>query len=418
MPAALVLILLAALAPGPAQAKRIFVPRQHKSLQAAIDAAAPGDTIWVAAGTYRGPFVLKKQLVLFGDGGPSETILDGRDSVRVLHVEGVTRGAIYGFRIQNGKAAGGSGIYCLRDTLFVIGSCDIRSNVETGAALWQSGSIQIVDSEISENMGSGLTVSDSKLQLVRVEFHGNHGDTGGGVALVNSELTVARECLFEGNRASNGTGGGIFGESSTIALLSCTFRENTAAAGGGAVAVMDSSDLRIRSTHFAANRSSTGGAVLADHSGVDIQISIFSKNRATAAGAALQILDRRTAGVNPMIANNTFYRNGVSDEGGALYAQNVSPEIVRNIFVIDSTTKNQAVIGMRGAPRYECNLIYAMDGVGVPPSRNTLVGNPAFCDAEKGDFHVRDLSPALLAPCGRLGALGKGCAAFKVLPSQ
>jgi len=73
---------------------------------------------------------------------------------------------------------------------------------------------------------------------------------------------------------------------------------------------------------------------------------------------------------------------------------------------------------MRGAARYECNLVYILDGPGVPPSPNTIVGNPSFCDAEKGDFHVHDLSPAMLAPCGRIGALGKGCSAFRVLPTH
>ena len=93
-------VLAGVLCPAAAQAKRIFVPRTHKLLKSAIDAAHPGDTIWVAAGTYYGPIVLKKQLVLFGDGGSDKTILDGKGSARVLHVEGVSRGAVIGFRIS------------------------------------------------------------------------------------------------------------------------------------------------------------------------------------------------------------------------------------------------------------------------------------------------------------------------------
>jgi hypothetical protein len=411
-------LLTSLLASEPAQAKRIFVPRQHKRLQSAIDAASPGDTIWVSAGKYIGPFVLKKPLVLFGDGGPSETILDGRDSVRVLHVEGVTRGGIYGFRIQNGKAPGGGGIYCLHDTTFIIGSCEIRSNLESGIAVWQSNMVQVMDSEIVENKGSGFTASDSRVQLAKVNFRGNHGSAGGGVAILNSNLQVARDCLFEKNRADGGTGGGLLAEGSTVNLLNCTFRENTAAAGGGGVAAMDSTELKVRSTLFTQNRSSTAGGLLADRCWVDIQLSIFDRNRANMAGSALQILGRQTAGVNPNIVNNTFYRNGVDNEGTSIFTQDVSPEIVRNIFVVDETSKNQAVGGLKGAPRFECNLIYMMDGQPVPASANTLTGNPLFCDAEHGDFHVRDLSPALLAPCGRIGALGKGCASFRIVPSQ
>jgi predicted outer membrane repeat protein len=421
MRAIVALVLLAALLPAPAQARRIFVPGQHRRLQAAINAAAEGDTIWVGPGTYYGPFVLKKRLVLFGEAGPEKTVLDGRDTTRVLHIEGVSRAAILGFRIQNGKAAGGSGIYCLRDTALTVGSCQVRGNWEAGVAAWQCGMLQFGDTEISGNHGSGMTASDSRLMLLRVTFRDNHAPTGGAISLVNSELNIARECAFDSNRADGGTGGGIFGESSSIHLLGCSFRENTAASGGGAISGMDSSDVRIRSTRFTRNRSASGGAVLADHSYLDVQFSIFDRNRATAAGAAVQVLGRRTAGVNPVIFNNTFYRNGVDAEeaqGAAVFADNVSPEITRNIFVVDSTAKNKAVVDMRGAARYECNLIQTLDGTNPPPIGDTLMGDPSFCDVQKGDFHVHDLSPALLAPCGKIGAQEKGCSAFRVLPSH
>ena len=417
---ALVALLLASsLGSGHADAKRIFVPKQHRRLQAAIDAAAAGDTVWVGPGTYFGPLTIKKRLVLFADEGPDKTVLDGRDTVRVVHVEGVTGGAIVGFTIQNGKAPGGSGIYCLRDTFYTIASCSVRANAETGVALWKCGSIQLGECEISGNHGGGLTASESRVTLLKTNFRDNHNSTGGGVSFVDAELNIARDCLFESNRADGGTGGGAFAESSPLRFLNCTFRENSAASGGGAVAVMDSSDLRIRSTMFSANRSNTAGALLTDQSYLDVQNSIFDRNRATAVASAIQILGRRTPGVNPVVTNNTFYKNGVdAEQGGAIFAESVAPEITHDIFVIDSTAKNKAVFQMKGAARYECNLIQLLDGPQSPPNANTIVGNPAFCDAEHGDFHVHDLSPALLSPCGRIGALGKGCGSFHLVPSQ
>jgi parallel beta-helix repeat protein len=416
---ALALLVLVALAPPRADAKRIFVPRQHRRLQAAIDAAAAGDTIWVGPGTYFGPFTIKKRLVLFGDEGPDKTVLDGRDTVRVVHVEGVTGAAIVGFTIQNGKAPGGSGIYCLRDTFFTIANCTVRSNWEAGVALWKCGATQFGDCEINGNHGGGLTASESVVSLLKTNFRDNHNSTGGGVSLVGTELRIARDCLFESNRADGGTGGGIFAESSPIRLLNCAFRGNSAASGGGAVAVMDSSDLRIRATMFSQNRSNSGGAVLTDQSYLDVQNSIFDRNRATAAASALQILGRRTAGVNPVVVSNTFYRNGVDvEEGAAIFAENVAPLITHDIFVIDSTAKNKAVLEMNGSAHYECNMVQLLDGPQTPPNANTIVGNPSFCDPEHGDFHVRALSPAILSPCGRIGALDKGCEIFHLVPSQ
>ena len=120
-----------------------------------------------------------------------------------------------------------------------------------------------------------------------------------------------------------------------------------------------------------------------------------------------------------LVVNNTFYRNGVDvEEGAAIFAESVAPLITHDIFVIDSTAKNKAVLEMRGSAHYECNLVQLLDGPQAPPNANTLVGDPAFCDAEHGDFHVHDLSPAILSPCGRIGALGKGCTAFHLVPSQ
>ena len=111
------------LSPHRADARRRFVPKEHRSLQAAIDAAAPGDTLWVSAGVYRGPFTLKKPLVLFAEDGPESTFLDGGDSVRVLHVEGLKGGSIIGFGIRGGKAVAGGGIYDVRDTALVVDYC-------------------------------------------------------------------------------------------------------------------------------------------------------------------------------------------------------------------------------------------------------------------------------------------------------
>ena len=111
------------LPPDRADARRRFVPKEHRTLQAAIDAAAPGETLWVSAGVYRGPFTLRKSLILFADAGPDSTILEGGDSTRVFHVEGVTGAGIIGFGIRGGKAVSGGGIYAVRDTSLSIDYC-------------------------------------------------------------------------------------------------------------------------------------------------------------------------------------------------------------------------------------------------------------------------------------------------------
>jgi hypothetical protein len=49
---------------SPASADTLRVPTEHKTIQEAINAAKPGDTILVEPGTYRGPIHLKERVTL------------------------------------------------------------------------------------------------------------------------------------------------------------------------------------------------------------------------------------------------------------------------------------------------------------------------------------------------------------------
>jgi predicted outer membrane repeat protein len=413
------LVLAACLFPGRAEARRLFVPQKHRTLQGAIDAASPGDTIWVKPGTYRGPIRITKRLVVFGEGGPDSTVLDGGDSVRVVHIEGANRGLLAGFTIRRGKAPGGGGVYCLRDTSLTVASCRFERNWEAGLAAWQCLGVAVTESQFLENEGSGLDVNASVALIRDCTFVGNSAPSGGGISLVNSEITGAvRKCRFEKNRATAGTGGAVFADSSTFMLALCLFAENSASVAGGAVSAMAASEGRVTVSMFRENRAASGGAIHADHSLVNITLSTFDRNHVNAAGAAIQMVGRGIANVNPLFTDNTFYKNSCSGEGAAVFCQSVSPEIRTSIFVVADSVR--ALTAFDSAPILDCNLIYDPSGLetGSLPSPTTLVGDPRFCDPEKGDFRVRDLSPAYQALCGPLGAFKKPCRSFEVLPDH
>jgi hypothetical protein len=407
------------LAGSPADARRHFVPKEHRTIQAAIDAAAPKDTVWVAAGTYAGAIQIRKPLVLFGDGGPDSTILDGGDSVRVLHIDGVKGATVIGFTIRRGRASSGGGIYCARDSSVMIASCRVEKNWESGIALWACGDVHLRELEIVENQGSGISFNQSAGILRTCLFEGNKGYTGGGLALVNSKIFLPmRDCTFVRNRAEGATGGAVNADSSEILIAECIFRENTAKVAGGAVAAMNRSDVTVSRCHFSSNRSATGGALHEDHSTLNVGYSVLHRNLSTALGSAIGYVGRGVAGVNPRLGSNTFYQNAAENAGATIFCDGVSPEIRKNIFVLEGEQK--AVAGVSSSPLYECNLLYAPSGHGLTslPSAETLVGDPLFCDPEHGDFYLRDLSPAILAPCGPIGALPKRCASFKMVPSK
>lgn len=411
---------LISLATAPrADARRLFVPREHRTIQAAINAASPGDTVWIAAGTYPGTITLKKPLVLFGAGGPDSTILDGGDSVRVLHIEGVKGATVVGFKIRRGKATSGGGIYCLRDTSLMIATCIVERNWESGLGAWQCQDLNLMELRFVENLGSGVAFYSSTGLLRLCAFEGNKGYTGGGLALTNSRIILPmRNCSFVGNRAEGSTGGAINADSSDVQIAECQFLENTAKVAGGAVAAMNGSQIAISRSRLSKNRAATGGGAHSGHSTMNVAFSIFDGNRSNALGSALGFVGRRLANINPTIANNTFYKNVAENEGATIFCESVSPEIRKNIFVLEG---GQRAAGAASAsPLFECNLLHDPSGTGLAslPSAETLVGDPLFCDPENDDFFLRDLSPAILATCGPIGALPKRCTTFKMAPGR
>jgi hypothetical protein len=412
------LALLLAFAPR-AEATRFFIPQDYKTIQAGMDKASKGDTVWVAAGTYPGGLVMKKSIVLFGDAGAENTILDGGDSVRVLEMEGLRNAAVVGFTIRHGKAISGGGVHCVRDTSVMFAGCVFQKNWESAISAWDTRDINLVELRFEENWGSAVALQSTSLIARGCEFVKNHGYVGGAISFVRSSTTLPlRNCAFDENSADDATGGAVNADSSDLLIAECVFRKNSAKVAGGALAVMNGSKVALSRLHFSENHAAASGAVHADHGGLNLAMSLFDKNEATALGSAIGLATRAQAGINPIITNNTFYKNASKSEGTTIWAEHVSPEIRKNIFVVEGEQK--AVMGADSSPLYECNLIYDPTGgaLGTLPSADTLVGDPLFCDPDNGDFYVRDLSPAVLATCAPIGALPKKCSSFKMAPSR
>ena len=82
-------VLASAVSGCPAGAVEIVVPAGAVPLQAAVDAAAPGDVLRLAPGQHRGPIIVSKALTLAGEPG---AVLNGggQGSVVTLEAPGTT----------------------------------------------------------------------------------------------------------------------------------------------------------------------------------------------------------------------------------------------------------------------------------------------------------------------------------------
>ncbi len=108
----LLLCLGAFVLPSPAFAATLTVPGQYTTIQAAVNAAANGDTVLVADGTYTGPgdvdidFV-GKSIIVMSQHGPAGTVIDCQGNATVNHRgfvmhSGEMNATISGFTVKNG----------------------------------------------------------------------------------------------------------------------------------------------------------------------------------------------------------------------------------------------------------------------------------------------------------------------------
>jgi hypothetical protein len=86
----------------------INVPVDYPTIQAALNAAIPGDIVNVNAGVYNENIIMKKGVVLLGaiaaDGGPDITIIDGGGGGTVVFCDTMNNTTIIsGFTIRNGE---------------------------------------------------------------------------------------------------------------------------------------------------------------------------------------------------------------------------------------------------------------------------------------------------------------------------
>jgi predicted outer membrane repeat protein len=143
------------------------------------------------------------------------------------------------------------------------------------------------------------------------------GQDGTGIfAITGAESQVEiRNITLRRGRAFASNGGAIdIGDGVNLRVADSFLHDATADGSGGAIHVAPNSGLRIERSTFSGNRAGHGGAI-ASNSPVTVLDSQFSDNRATAVdgeGGALQIWFGR------LEARRTQFIRNLADQGGAL----------------------------------------------------------------------------------------------------
>ena len=403
-------------------------------LKDALEAALPGDEIWVAEGTYKPVvpvdsanvtdperdvrFQLKSGVGLYGGFAGTETERDQRD---VQAYPTILSGDLLGndndivnpdepTRAENSwhvVKAGDANIGPVDSTTVLDGFTITGGNAnelppnpnDTGGGLFIIGNEggfseptvhNVVFTANSARFGGGAGCIFSAPTFSRVTFIDNavSGDLmgdGGGMQNLFCASTL-RNVRFENNTASR-FGGGLMNNRGATLMNGVTFIGNTAERGGG-MYNLDDPAVVVNAAFFSNVADVSGGGMYNDESRVAIMNVTFSGNR------TLDPTQRGGGGMGnfrevPFLTNVVFYANTSARDGGALFNINSDPIIINSILWDNQADREEDEVFSGGQLGSTPQIFSSIIDGGLPPGVADGGGNlgtdPLFINADGPD---------------------------------
>jgi hypothetical protein len=358
---------------APAAESHVCATCPYTNVQAAVDAANPGDTIKVATGVYTGvqmrggvtqTVYLSKTVTIQGGYATTNwitpnpeanpTTLDAQGQGRVLYITGSISPTIAGLRITGGNAAGllgsaqwnydaGGGVYVYTATA-TINACRVFSNASA--------------------MGGGLYLRSSSATLQNSHVTSNTATAyGGGLYLYNSDAA-----MLKGNQIISNTtasqGGGLYLFTSDATLITNTVTSNTANQYAGLV--LDGSNGLVAGNTIANNHATSGGGgVYLRNSNATLAGNIIASN--TAGDSAGVLIGYYISGSGPTLTGNTIVSNTADYHCGGVHLAGPPATLISNTIAF-----NTAANGYGGG-------LYVENTGGAKLIGNMIRGNTAGC---------------------------------------
>jgi len=388
--------------------RTIHVPRDHSTIQAAIDAAADGDLVLVSPGTYAGNGnrdldLHGKRIALRAGQGPEAVVIDCQGSYQAPHRafyfhtgEGADT-VVEGFTLRNGVVLGGGGAVLCEQSSPTLRGCTMEDCTATewgGAVYLYQSSPVLIDCRFENdnaNYGGALNCgSSSSPQLTKCEFRGNSAFRGGGVSC-GASAPLLRNCLFLGNSGTQG--GALHCDSGSAPVIEGGSLEANSAGQGGGIFCDNFSPVHVDGTRLIGNRAGGGGAggavYLVSSSNGTFRNCVFEANRAgeplgsAGYGGAVYCEGSRALFELDSFTSNRAVGQSTDASGGALYLRFASPTLRKNTF-----SDNEAFVD----PSYSATTLSRGGAIyleqsspilgGVAGGGNIFTGNHALAGAD------------------------------------
>jgi hypothetical protein len=323
------------------------VPLPYISIQQAIDAAAPGDTIQIAPGTYTENINLKgKNITIRAFNTNFETVIDGGQAGPVVTFKGNEPATcmIRNLTLRNGKAANGAGVLG-NSTFATLRNCVIGGNTATGNGGGIHGFSGLIQKcTITQNQaanGGGISDSDGLIDSCVITIN-RATAMGGGIAnspgIIQFNEITRNEAAIAGG-GINASNGYIIGNLLDENIVTAAGPAASPASFGGGINDAGGTVTLNRITN---NVSGGDGGGMANSPGV-IQNNIIAGNGARRGGGLATCTGR--------IENNTVWGNVAAFQGGG--SLNLGPLVANSIFYNNSAPTDSQWAGAN-VPTYSC----------------------------------------------------------------
>jgi parallel beta-helix repeat protein len=247
----------------------LLVPQQYPTIQAAVTASAPGDTIIVSSGTYTENVIIRNSLTLTGAGN-SSTFIDGQGhgpGISIVAANGIN---ISGFTIKN-PGADNSTVLVISSLRVAVSHNVIQgfSKQSNGTTIYNSNGIAVVNNLVTGNL-YGIAIQGGFGNTVQGD---NSTGNAVGIGIFNSTGNIVKLNSFR----YGSEGVRIWYQGSTGNLVARNMIANNSIAG---ISLLGSGGNRIIGNEVAFNHisSTSEGIYLSSSTGNSVYYNSIRNN--------------------------------------------------------------------------------------------------------------------------------------------